>query len=125
MTLSDLLKQHPELDLTAFAGQLGGGEEIELGEALMRIGDYARYKAEHNLDQSISVGFDSKRLIAWIMKHQAEMNEVRVYFGLDDEQKFTVVFWPYKDGVPAVAADTELTDDTLLAYNIGSRHPIF
>ena len=125
MTRSELLHKMPALDFSSYNDRPPGGAEIPHDEALLKIGRYTQYNNDNGLNQTFSIGFASENLILWMLRHRARIDEIKVCMALDDEGKFTVVFWPYKDGLPAITDEAEPTSAALSTYNVGSRQPIF
>src|SRR5688572_23507003 len=128
LTREELLKMLPEMNL-ADGWTLSGGGPISPREAADRVAAYRDYKnepANSNIkDQTVTIGFDSRRLIDWLNQNKDLMDEVQVFLTLDrSNRKFNIVLWPYKGGGPAEVREGKEEARALLSpFNIGNRRP--
>lgn len=123
MTRDELLSQMPELDLSSFNALSPSGDVMDIQEALLRLGKYSRYNQDLGLKQTFCVGFDSEKLITWLLSIRGRIDQIKIWFSLDEDDKITVIIWPYTKGLPARKGEAA-TDDSLEPYNYGNRHPL-
>jgi hypothetical protein len=126
LTRDELLRRLPKMDLRG-RPRINEGEPISARMGADKVEAYdefiKRSGAPSLQGQTFTIGFKAWKLIDWLRANRRFMDTVQVYLTLDEDQKLSVLFWPYNDeGLPAAEIDGKGGSMTLRApYNIGNK----